>query len=125
MNLSEIGAKQTEAFIRLNPSLVLVRRRSESDDGAGGWTRGTLASATEFGPHVGRRIPANTVRNAGEILSSDGEVIVPKFGIVFMPETDIRKNDVLQIDDESYRIVSVSKHPEWRLTTQVVEYRGP
>lgn len=115
--------EQTQFFIDENPSSVVVRRRTRTSDGAGGFVLGELSAAPALTPQTMRLVGSTYRRDDAAETTADGRVVFPTHAIIAMPTADLKRWDVLFIGGRYYEVVSVSDHPEWRLQGRALEFQ--
>ena len=123
---SDHHLRLTRRFIEENPSVATVKRRTRSDDGEGGYA---LSDVDGEGTHT---LDLNAVRlvqrrNLGDQsvrITPDGRSVVPTYIVVAMPDESIKEEDVILLGGQRYEVVFVSRSPQWRLSAEVVEFRG-
>lgn len=111
-----IHLRATEDFIKENPVVVRPGRRSKIPTGTGGFT---LSDPVEQASIVVRKIGINSVTANQERTTPDGQVVSVSANIVAMPDADIQINDIIDIEDVKFNVVTLSFDPPWRLRAEV------
>lgn len=125
---SDMHLRQTRRFINENPTSVVVKRRKRTSDGQGGYVFSAVDHAdtrTIEGQTV-RLVNRGNLSDADAVVTSDGETVIPKWIVIGIPEeVSLLQNDILVFPgNRRMRIVMVEQNPEWRISAQVVEFRG-
>lgn len=112
------AAKSTQGFIDENPSQVVLTRRARVASTAGGWVDGaaTIMAAQEF-----RLVGTSSNRRR---LDDQGDVMVPDFTMIGMPERDVKEGDTFVVGPLTYRVRKVNRVPAWATRAEAVEH-GP
>jgi hypothetical protein len=112
------SAKSTEAFIDESPSYVSFKRTAKVHTAAGGWAGG--AESTLRPQKV--RLVSQSGYLVDHRLTDTGEVAVPRFVVVGMPETDMERGDVFEYGGENFRINRVNTVPPWAKRGEAIEH---
>ena len=111
--------KGTQAFIEADGTDLSVSRKVKVSNGSGGYTTGP---ETVHGPFRVRLIPQSD--RVPEVVMSDGRLMRPKFVILGMPGTDIRRDDVLVWKLKQFVVAAVHDGPEYEFKANVVQNGG-
>lgn len=117
MSSQAIAAKSTEAFIDENPVDVRFIRTPRVRTSAGGWVDGAPIS---LDPQRVRLVNQQGYL-ADRRINEQGDVIVPRYMVIGMPGTDMRKGDTFTIEDVEYRINSVNTSPPYAVRGEAFE----
>lgn len=110
--------KSTEHFIDENPSDVVFMRATRARTSAGGFADGPRAPL----PAQRVRLVAQSGYLADQRVGAEGDVSVPRFVVVGMPEVDMKKGDTFTHNDETFRISKVNTSPPWAVRGDAIEH---
>lgn len=112
----ELHERQTRRFIDIRPESFIVVRRPHVPTTAGGYT---LGAETRLLGQSFRRIAMGTFPAR---VDENGETVRADFAIIGMPDADLELFDVLESGDDSYRVIYVTKTPNWRAYAEVFRF---
>lgn len=110
--------KSTEHFIDENPSDVVFVRSARIRTSAGGYKDGPPALL----PPQRVRLVAQSGYLADQRVGAEGDVSVPRFVVVGLPEVDMKKGDTFVHGDETFRISKVNTSPPWAVRGDAIEH---
>lgn len=110
--------KSTEHFIDENPVDVVFMRATRTRTSAGGFVD---SERTPLPPQRVRLV-AQAGYLADQRVGPEGEVSVPRFVVIGLPEVDMKKGDVFTIGDETFRISKVNTSPPWAVRGDAIEH---
>jgi hypothetical protein len=113
---TEEHLRLTQWFIDQNPDQIVLQRRSRVPDGEGGFE---FETPVLLPPQEMRKVKRNNQGDTVEIVSSMGQVVIPSYALIAMPDADIRVFDQFQLDGRLHEVVAIVDRPEWRLQAEI------
>lgn len=107
----------TQAFIDDHPIDVVLVRTPQVSSGAGGWVDG----APQYLPPQRMRLVAQSQLQSSSQTRAEGDVSVPRWTLVAMPDADLERGDTFLDGDASYRVIRVDMSPPWAKRGAVIE----
>lgn len=112
------AAKSTEAFIAENPIDVRFRRGTRTKTSAGGFV---TSAPTPIPPQTVRLVSQRGYL-VDQRLNESGEVSVPRFVVVGMPDVDMKRGDLFDHEGETFRIGRINTSPPWAKRGEAFEH---
>lgn len=107
---TELHQAQTGRFISANPTDLVLRRKVQQADNAGGISLGTESDI------YSQRVRVVGQRNPLPTITPDGRSIVVQKVVVGMGDLDIAEGDTFTYDSLVFRIEYVQRDPSmWRV----------
>lgn len=119
--LDPLHEKQTQAFIDQNPISVVVIRRTKVDlpDGGHRWKEAALAAQTM------RKVASNRQGDVDKVLGPDGQLVVPVFTLIAMPQAVIKREDYVKLEGSTFYVAKASNDPPWARRASIIDRSGP
>jgi len=114
MSTATVAARSTQEFIDENPVDLVLVRVARVKSSAGGWVDG---ATTQIDPQRVRLV----AQTGSDRLTQDGNLVVPRYTLVGMPDVNVQERDTFTFEDIDYRVGSVSTSPPWAVRASVVE----
>jgi hypothetical protein len=116
--VNDLYGRSVQALIDHDPVDIDIYRPSKKETIGGGW---------KFDRSSAHAIPSIHVRlvyqpDVYPIVSTDGKIQSSSVILIAQPYEDIEVGDRFDTDDGSFEVRSISKHPSWRITAEVVQY---
>ena len=111
----------TRMFIDQRPENIVLSRVTQVLDGQGGWTK---SSPTTLPPQTMRKVATARLADLTARTTEDGATVVPTAYLIAMPDADIQRYDIFELDGVMHEVLYIGRLPEWRIQAEVVERRG-
>lgn len=114
----DASIKSTEAFISENPIDIRLVRMPRVKTSAGGYTNGAPVSL----PPQRVRLVSQQGYLADLRLSDQGDVSVPRFVVIGVPGTDMKKGDTFTHEGTEYKINRINTSPPYAIRGEAFEH---
>lgn len=102
MDVNQVKVRQTDRFIREDPSTVVLSRMTKNPDGAGGHT----LAPTPLEPQVVKVV--KTFPRATERRNTAGEIVTPTIYLVMYPDANVQNGDTFTWNGLSGEVVWIN-----------------
>lgn len=108
--------RQTDAFIKANPTSVILSRAESVPNGAGGFRQGAPSALT---PQEFRFIEPGASYGQGEAQLLDGEMVRVDWILLGRYDADLKRGDWFYKDGIKYEVVTVRSTGNYEVKAEV------
>lgn len=106
----------TQSFIQGDSLDIVLTHRTSVPNGSGGYR---LVSSTHPTSQRLRLIPLQDVRVHRS--TADGNMVIPEYALLGMPDADIRRRDLFTLNGHSYEVVYVNENVPYQKKAEVIQ----